>query len=603
MNKYVFWNHIDNAAAISNLRKVGVQLSSVKTFNPCSGIAYQGDDNARVFIIESESVALFVPTDQVSYRDCFGRNAAEKILDDYISGDGVDFQSISEGVSLIIFHKGAGDIILSIDKFGSAQTFYTQSQNLVVISNQLSFITAVMPVMPEISDQAIYNFIDAHVIPSPLTIYREVYKIEPAQTIKFSHGAAHKSLYWLPEFSEENADPIDVLKERTRNTLYQSVRKNDVSDFTGAFLSGGLDSSTIAGFLSRSAGRTVSAYSMGFDESGYDETEYAKTAARHFGTNLKCYYVTPTDIANSFSKVVGSYDEPFGNSSAIPTYLCAKIARGDGISTLLAGDGGDELFAGNSRYAKQYLFERYSKIPASFRKYILDPVFLNAFNYTRIKPFSKIKSYIEQANTPMPDRLERYNFINYFSAEKIFVDQFLNEVDRGYPINEKRRAYNRPIGASMLNRMLYMEWKFTLADNDLVKVNKACELAGVNVRYPMLSDELVELSTKIPSRLKLKGQNLRYFYKESLRGFLPDEIINKTKHGFGLPFGEWLKKSPVMQEHIYDNLSSLKTRGYIRPEFIDHIADIHRTQNAASYYGTMVWILAVLQEWLESRSH
>ena len=150
--------------------------------------------------------------------------------------------------------------------------------------------------------------------------------------------------------------------------------------------------------------------------------------------------------------------------------------------------------------------------------------------------------------------------------------------------------------------MLYMDWKFTLADNDLVKVTTACDLAGIRVHYPMLDDKLVMLSTLIPSNIKMKnGRELRSFYKNALHGFLPSQIIDKKKHGFGLPFGEWLKKSPMLQEHIYDNLLDLKDRNYIDSTFIDRIIDIHRTDKAAGYYGTMVWILAVLQEWLTSK--
>ena len=202
----------------------------------------------------------------------------------------------------------------------------------------------------------------------------------------------------------------------------------------------------------------------------------------------------------------------------------------------------------------------------------------------------------------MPDRMERYNFINQFGANHIFRSDFVQSVDIHLPINEKQKVYGRPKNATLLNRMLYMDWKFTLADNDLVKVTTACDLAGIRVHYPMLDDKLVMLSTLIPSNIKMKnGRELRSFYKHALHGFLPSQIIDKKKHGFGLPFGEWLKKSPMLQEHIYDNLLDLKDRNYIDSTFIDRIIDIHRTDKAAGYYGTMVWILAVLQEWLTSK--
>ena len=349
------------------------------------------------------------------------------------------------------------------------------------------------------------------------------------------------------------------------------------------------------------ADRKVSTYTMGFEEAGYDETGFARIASEHFGTDLKSYYVTPNDILAAFSKVIRYYDEPFGNSSAIPAYCCAKFAREDGATDLLAGDGGDELFAGNERYAKQFVFEHYQKVPKFLRKTLLEPFIMNDSIASLSKIIAKAKSYIEQANTPMPKRMERYSFINYFSAEKIFKEEFLQAIDQELPSKQRKTEYDRPQNASMLNRMLYMDWKFTLADNDLIKVSTACELAGIKVHYPMLDDTLIELSTKVPSDEKLKGDELRHYYKNTVKNFLPDEIINKSKHGFGLPFGEWLKKSPELQKKMYDNLDKIKNRNIFNPEFIDEIMHIHRTQQAASYYGTMVWILAVLEEWLSSR--
>ena len=603
MNKFIFWSEIDNNRVIDRIQTASQQQPTILTISDNTGLVYQNQGTCRSLMVDSSHATVFISSNIVTYKGSTGREAAQAILAEYTTQNNINPSAVSEGVSLLIFNKISGHLLASCDKFASAQIFYTQRDKQLIISNQLSLLAAAMDSPPEINDQAIFNFIDAHVIPSPMTIYQNVYKFEPAQSIEFSRGSLQKQLYWLPTFDEHIEEPLETLKERTREALYQSVKKHDISETTATFLSGGLDSSTVTGYLAQHADRTVKAYSMGFEESGYDETEYARIAANHFGIDLKSYYVTPGDVAASFSDVVRGYDEPFGNSSAIPTYLCAKVARADGITTLLAGDGGDELFAGNVRYAKQHLFEPYKRVPYPLRKYLIEPLLLNSMAYNRQQPFSKIKSYIEQANTPMPDRMERYSFINYFSSEKIFNAEFLSHIDQQYPASEKRRSYQRPNDATMLNRMLYMEWKFTLADNDLIKVNRACAMAGVDVRYPMLSDELLAISTRIPSNLKLKGQNLRYFYKESLRGFLPEQIINKTKHGFGLPFGEWLKKSPVMQEHIYDNLTTLKKRPYIKAEFIDHIIDIHRTKNSASYYGTMVWILAVLNEWLESRRH
>jgi asparagine synthase (glutamine-hydrolysing) len=217
----------------------------------------------------------------------------------------------------------------------------------------------------------------------------------------------------------------------------------------------------------------------------------------------------------------------------------------------------------------------------------------------RLPLAGKAKSYIEQARTPLPDRLQTYNFLHRHAPGDIFAEAFLEKVDTGYPLELLRENYKLDTDASTLNRMLYLDWQITLADNDLRKVSQTCSLAGVDVSYPMLDDELVALSTRIPSAMKLKGQNLRAFYKDALRGWLPDETIAKKKQGFGLPFGVWMQSEKALQELAYDNLMSIKKHHILNPGFIDELIDLHRSGHAA-YYGELIWILTVFELWTKN---
>jgi asparagine synthase (glutamine-hydrolysing) len=212
---------------------------------------------------------------------------------------------------------------------------------------------------------------------------------------------------------------------------------------------------------------------------------------------------------------------------------------------------------------------------------------------------SKASSYFAQANTPLPDRLQSYNFLHRHAAADIFSDTFLAEVNQALPLEMIRSIYNRPRPASDLNRMLYLDWQITLADNDLRKVSHMCALAGVDVAYPMLDDALVEFSCQVPSAWKIKGKDLRYFFKHALRGWLPEETIKKSKQGFGLPFGVWMKTYKPLREMAYDNLLKLKSRGFIRAEFIDKTIKMHQSEHAA-YYGELVWIFTVLELWINA---
>ena len=214
---------------------------------------------------------------------------------------------------------------------------------------------------------------------------------------------------------------------------------------------------------------------------------------------------------------------------------------------------------------------------------------------------AKAQSYIAQANTPLPDRLQSYNFLHRHAAAEIFPDEVLRAVDTALPLDLLRSIYQRPEPASSLNRMLYLDWQITLADNDLRKVSHMCALAGVDVVYPMLDDELVEFSCEVPSAWKIKGNDLRHFYKESLKGWLPRETIEKTKQGFGLPFGVWMRNYQPLRELAYDNLLKLKNRRLIKPAFIDKAIEMHQSEHAA-YYGELVWILTVFELWMQGHS-
>ncbi|MBK8535857.1 MAG: asparagine synthase, partial [Candidatus Competibacteraceae bacterium] len=214
----------------------------------------------------------------------------------------------------------------------------------------------------------------------------------------------------------------------------------------------------------------------------------------------------------------------------------------------------------------------------------------------------KAHSYVSQARIPLPDRLDTYAFLERHDPTEVFSPDFLAQVNTAEPLMLKRAAFSAPHHASLLNRMLYLDWHFTLHDNDLVKVNTACRLAGIEVAYPLLDDDLVALSCRIPSAQKLRGSTLRWFYKQAVRDFLPHAILTKKKQGFGLPFGIWTRSEPRLLAITDDALESLKQRGWFQPAFLDRVRQLHR-QAHASYYGEMVWILTMLELWLRANTH
>jgi asparagine synthase (glutamine-hydrolysing) len=508
------------------------------------------------------------------------------------------FTHIFGAYSCVIIDVPANRLLLGIDRLGQLPMYYHASDNRFCFGSSASGALSSAETSTVVHNQGVYNYLYFHMVPSPGSVYQGLKKIPAAHYLDYHNGQSKLVNYWCPVFLE-STDKLssDELAGQLRETLRTSVEKSLVhAGQTGSFLSGGLDSSTITGVLAELTERQSAAFSIGFSAKGYDEMAYARIAAGHFGVKLHEYYVTPQDVVEALPTIATSYDEPFGNSSALPAYFCAKMAAEHGVNTLLAGDGGDEIFGGNERYVKQRVFEHYARIPGVLRRGVIEPV-VKALP-AALPLASKAGSYIAQANTPLPDRLQSYNFLHRHTAEEIFADDFLTGVDRALPLELLRSIYQRPKSASDLNRMLYLDWQITLADNDLRKVSQTCALAGVDVAYPMLDDALVEFSCRVPSAWKIKGTNLRHFYKAALTGWLPQETIDKTKQGFGLPFGVWMQTYKPLRELAYDNLLKLKSRRIIRPEFVDKAIAMHQSEHAA-YYGELVWIFAVFELWME----
>ena len=226
----------------------------------------------------------------------------------------------------------------------------------------------------EIDPQAIFDYLYFHAIPSPRTIYKGIYRVPPAHYVLFENGQLTVAPYWIPTFEEVSPQPFDQLRDEFRALLQQATARQLDGGKAGCFLSGGTDSSTVAGMIGLAHGSPAATYSIGFEAEGYDEMAFARIAANRYKTEHHEYYVTPDDLVRSIPMVAASYDQPFGNSSALPAYYCAKMAKDDGITRILAGDGGDELFGGNSRYAKQRIFDWYQHIPGAVRRGVMEPL-------------------------------------------------------------------------------------------------------------------------------------------------------------------------------------------------------------------------------------
>jgi asparagine synthase (glutamine-hydrolysing) len=496
--------------------------------------------------------------------------------------------------------------LFAVDRAGIRPLYVARIGESVAFSSRLAALAGIPGQAPRVSDQALFDYLYFHVIPSPGTVYAGIDKLMPAQALELDAAGRRESFYWRMPYRDHNPAAVQDLSREFRDLLPRAVgRAADApgpgSGSVGCFLSGGTDSSTVAGNLRLLKAAPVRTYSMGFEAEGYDEIEYARLAARHFGTDPREYYVKPQDVVDAIPEVAGYCDEPFANASIVPAYLCARFARTDGTGRLLAGDGGDEIFGGNARYANQQLFEIYRNLPGWLRRAAVDPIAALP-GLDSLPGLRKLKSYVDQARVPLPDRLESYNFLHRTPLAEIFDPELLARVDPEAPLRSQRECYARTDSQAMVNRMMHLDLKITLADNDLRKVNQACELAGVDVRYPLLDERLMEFAAGVPPRLQIKDNRLRWFFKHALADFLPPEIVAKKKHGFGLPIGLWMAESGPLRELTEDSLAGLRLRGILNPGYLDWLRDRHASEHAG-YYGVMLWVLTMLEQWLRRHGH
>jgi asparagine synthase (glutamine-hydrolysing) len=488
-----------------------------------------------------------------------------------------------------------GRMALVVDRFGVEPLCWRVDEGRLRADSRADDLASLTP-SAGVDLQAIFNYLYFHVIPSPRTVYEGVSRVPPGHVVWFERGVASVRPYWRPQF-RPHGGPADFesFKSRFRDTMAGAVRRRADAEKPACYLSGGTDSSTVAGLLAKEFGR-VATYSIGFEAEGYDEMQYARIASRHFGTEHHEYYVTARDVLEGMPKVAAHFDQPFGNSSAVPAYYCAQLAASDGCRRLLAGDGGDELFGGNSRYAKQRLFELYAPVPGWLRRSVDAALALPGIGSFALA--RKARSYVEQARTPMPDRLDLYNLLSRVGAANVLAAPFLARINASAPGLHQREVWQSADTDSWLNRHLAFDWRYTLAEADLPKVVGSAGLAGMQVAFPLIDDELISLSTELPDNYKLRDGQLRWFFKQALVDFLPAEIITKQKHGFGLPFGVWAHAQPALGNRMRELLASLRERGILRPGFDERLMRDLLPQHPG-YYGELIWILAMLELWFQ----
>lgn len=581
-------DRISGQIDLASLFDAGVAGSLINTFT------LRGDDVARDGDLACAVIGRPSWVEQGSSVTAQPSSFAAQLLDAWRVRGAEVCASIRGAYALALVDATRRCAFLAVDRFAVETLCFVNDGQTLAFSDRADCVGGRGD---ELDAQAIFDYLYFHMIPAPRTIFRRVQRLPAAHALLVDKHGVKEIRHWPLRFDEQHRQPLAVAGQTFRALIRDAVAQ-EIGEHprVGAFLSGGTDSSTVAGMLRQVTGKSAPVYSIGFDAEGYDEMEYARIAARHFGCEHHEYYVTPADLVASIPAVAQHHDQPFGNSSALPAYYCAKIAQADGCTKMLAGDGGDELFGGNSRYAMQRVFEFYHALPAGLRA-LVEPLCGDDSLLRRVPGLRQVTGYVRHSRVPMPDRLQSFNLLMQLQPANVLAADLLARIDVNEPARHMRATWQACQAPSLINRMLAYDWRYTLADSDLPKVRGATQMAGIAVGYPLLSDALTDFSMSLPPDWKLRRFKLRWFFKESLRGFLPDETITKKKKGFGLPFGVWMMRTPALQELAMDSLNALAHRGIIHLEFPGQLLSRYLPEHAG-YYGEMVWILTILEQWL-----
>jgi asparagine synthase (glutamine-hydrolysing) len=511
------------------------------------------------------------------------------------------FRGVHGTFSAFIWDKRAGRGEAYVDRIGVKSLVYRDEPGRVLIASRLGCISRLPGFERKVDNQAVFSYLHLEIIPVPYTFFQGISKLESGHLLAVGGGRAETAMCWKMSYPEDKIRDEKEIADRSFALLEDAVRMQSTyrtgTPEVAAFLSGGMDSSSIAGLLDRIHPGKARTFSIGFDEQGYDEMHYARIAAKAFKTDHTEYYVTEKDILDALPGIVRNFDEPFGNSSVIPTYFCARIAREKGVKVMLGGDGGDEVFGGNSRYHET--FAHFSRYPRWLVDLGMAPAAALTPSWAKVGIMRKVENYVTRSRAPLEEKIHAFSLPYYLDLEKVFSPGFLAGGRYLGPADFSRRYIEQSGTSAPLDQFLYNDLKMTLMDNDLVKVNAMTELAGVQVRYPFLDHALLEFTGRIPPELKVKGPRLRYIFKEAMRRLLPEEIIEKKKHGFGIPVVRWMLRKGPLNDLLLDVVSDKRTRerGFFRDGFV---ADLHRMsmQDATPYFGTYLYYILFLELWM-----
>jgi asparagine synthase (glutamine-hydrolysing) len=493
---------------------------------------------------------------------------------------------------LAIYDKLKRKLVLARDRLGKKPLHYAQVGNKLYFASEIKSILAVAPELAEVNSQGLLEYLNFGYVPDPITIFTGIHKLPPGHLLEFADGKIQIRQYWdLPQYGTHFPKSEDECLDELERRLYEATRIRLISDVPlGAFLSGGTDSSTVVALMARASSAPVKTFSIGFKHDDFNEADFARIVARKFGTDHHELILEP-NVVETVEHLTSSLEEPFGDSSMLPTYYVSEMARRH-VTVALSGDGGDEMFAGYDRYrihAKRGAFEA---IPEWARRFYRESVFPRLPRSTPGRRFSY------NASLPWQERyIDGLSFLPAFERDFPILSHDLRDVLRQSvdPGIALRRAFAQAPALDPMSEILYVDTKTYLVGDILTKVDRMSMLNSLEVRVPILDHEFVEWVAALPAQWKRRGNESKYILRKlAERLGVPREVIYRQKRGFSLPLVHWMKHELKEMLAMLLDERTLQ-RGYFDPNGVRRMMDDHLTGRRV--LSQRLWRLLMFELW------
>ncbi len=520
----------------------------------------------------------------------------ESILHAY-EDDGTDcFQYLNGMFAVAIWDANRNRLVLARDRIGQKPLYYAVKDNRLLFGSELKCLAAVPGVCTEVDPAAIDEFLTYQYIPHPGTIWKGVRKLAPGHFAVFENGKLTVDRYWNFDPSIEKPISAGQAQERLRELLTDSIKLRMQSDVPlGSFLSGGIDSSLITAIAQSISDQPVRTFSIGFPIADFDETAHAEKVAKHLGTKHQRFEVNPSGI-DVIDKLVWHYDEPFGDSSAMPTWYLSELTRKE-VTVALSGDGGDELFAGYERYRALWLSQKISKLFPLHRIPGIGLVQkLPDSNKRRSLP-RRAKRFLEAFSQPTARRY--MNWLQIFPETlraSLYTDDFVTQLPGDDPFDFLQSNWMRSNGRDVVTRASTTDILTYLPCDLCTKVDIASMAHSLEVRQPMLDHRVVEFAASLPVNLKFRGRQGKLLLQDTFGTMIPSSIFKRKKMGFGVPIGAWFRNE--LKPMVHDTLLAEDARinPFFRKEAVAELVRSH--EESEQNNGYRLWGLLMLEKWL-----